>query len=141
MWPFTSRNIGLLAQISYILCQLLLCSCKSQLSNYANAHCYKNINITLAYVIMSRLIYVMTYRHTIYRCSPTIDHHVQCEITVSVFLWSTILYSRYFFVGQNFHGTEIYCITESFHGLNFRRLNFHGNKFSKFIYWHSPSSK
>ena len=36
---FTSRNIGLLAQISYVLCQLLVCSGKSQLSDYANAHC------------------------------------------------------------------------------------------------------
>ena len=36
MWPCTSRNIG---QISYILCQLLVCSGKSQLSNYVNAHC------------------------------------------------------------------------------------------------------
>ena len=49
MWPFTSRNIGLLAQISYILCQLLLCSGKSQLSNFANAH-FKNIHIDLVYV-------------------------------------------------------------------------------------------
>ena len=41
MCPFTSRNIG---QISYILCQLLVCSGKSQLSNYANAN-YLKISI------------------------------------------------------------------------------------------------
>ena len=35
MWPCTSRNIG---QISYISCQLLVCSDNSQLSNYANAN-------------------------------------------------------------------------------------------------------
>ena len=50
VWPFTSRSIGLLAQILYILCQLLVCSGKSQLSNDANAH-FKNIDIVLAYVI------------------------------------------------------------------------------------------
>ena len=38
MCPFTSRNIG---QIPYILCQLLVCSGKSQLSNYANANYLK----------------------------------------------------------------------------------------------------
>ena len=49
------RNIGLLAQIS---CQLLVCSGKSQLHNYAIV-LFKNIDIDLAY-IMSRLLYVMT---------------------------------------------------------------------------------
>ena len=35
-----TRNRGLLAQISYILGQFLVCSGKSlQLSNYVNAHC------------------------------------------------------------------------------------------------------
>ena len=62
-----TRNIGLLAQISYILCQLLVCSGKSQLSNYVTTHCLQisiwtwlmsyhvkttsNIDMDLAYVI------------------------------------------------------------------------------------------
>ena len=49
-----TRNIGLLAQISYILCQLLVCSDKSQLSNYLNAHCLQTIDVDLAYVISCR---------------------------------------------------------------------------------------
>ena len=35
-----------------ILCQLLVRSGKSQLNNYANAHCFSNISIDLAYVIL-----------------------------------------------------------------------------------------
>ena len=34
-------TIQVLAQISFILCQLFVCSDKSQLRNYANAHCLK----------------------------------------------------------------------------------------------------
>ena len=57
MWPCTSRNIG---QISYILCQLLVCSGKSQLSIYANTNCLKyRYGLGLCH-IMSRLLYVMT---------------------------------------------------------------------------------
>ena len=39
------RNIG---QIFYILCQVLVCSGKSQLSNHANAN-YLNIDMDLAH--------------------------------------------------------------------------------------------
>ena len=61
MWTCTSRNIG---QIFYILCQLLLCSGKSQLSNYANANQLK-ISIwtrLMSYHVKTTLCHdIMTY--------------------------------------------------------------------------------
>ena len=61
MCPCTSKNIG---QISYILCQLLLCSGKSQLSNYANAN-YLKISIwtlLMSYHVKTTLCHdIMTY--------------------------------------------------------------------------------
>ena len=61
MWICTSRNIG---QISYILCQLLVCSGKSQLSNYANANQLK-ISIwtrLMSYHVKTTLCHdIMTY--------------------------------------------------------------------------------
>ena len=59
-----TRNIGLLAQISYILCQLLVCSGKSQLSNYVNVHCFQ-ISIwtwLMSYHVETTLCHdIMTY--------------------------------------------------------------------------------
>ena len=56
MWPSTSRNIGLLTQIYYILCQLVVCSGKSWLRNYTKAYCLKiRIDIDSAYVISCRV--------------------------------------------------------------------------------------
>ena len=61
----TLHNIG---QIPYILSQLRVHSGKSQLSNYASAKYQYGLG---SCHIMSRLPYVMTYQHTIYRGSPT----------------------------------------------------------------------
>ena len=61
-----TRNIGLLAQISYILCQLLVCSGKSQLSNYVNAHCLQ--------------ISTWTWFMSIYRGSPSVLLHFLVDL-------------------------------------------------------------
>ena len=61
MCPFTSRNIG---QISYILCQLCVCSGKFQLSNYANTNCLNILIWTwlMSYHVKTTLCHdIMTY--------------------------------------------------------------------------------
>ena len=64
----------------------------------------------------------------------------QCKCT-SYMIWLYIQksitqrlapYSGYFLRGKIFCGTTIFCIPKKF-----CRLNFHGSKFSKLIYWHS----
>ena len=63
MWPSTSKNIGLLAQISFILCQLLMCSGKSELStcNCTNAYCLKiSIYVNIQYIVAA-LMFIMFF--------------------------------------------------------------------------------
>ena len=76
MWPCTSRNIG---QISYILCQLLVCSGKSQLSNYANAN-YLKISIwtwLMSYRVKTTLCHDIT-RYLLYITFTFIIHYMNC---------------------------------------------------------------
>ena len=61
-WTCTSRNIHV-GQISYILCQLLVCSGKSQLSNYGNSQCL-DIDLAELYIISCR-DYFMSWHNNI----------------------------------------------------------------------------
>ena len=58
-----TSNIGLLAQIFYVLCQFLVCSGKSQLSTCVNAHCFQISIYTwfMSYHVVATLCYdIMT---------------------------------------------------------------------------------
>ena len=80
MWSCTSRNIG---QISNILCQLLVCSGKSQLSNYANVNYLKNVDMDLVYVVSCQ-DYFMSWHTDIWYIVAAL---LEIRLKVVIWLW------------------------------------------------------
>ena len=80
MWSCTSRNIG---QISNILCQLLVCSGKSQLSNYANANYLKNVDMDLVYVVSCQDYFMSWHTDIRYIVAALLE----IRLKVVIWLW------------------------------------------------------